>query len=44
MNPGHKRLPTRFYRLDIGREPVREWLKKLDPEDRKIIGEEGGGA
>jgi phage-related protein len=40
MNPGLKRLPARFYRLDSGREPVREWLKELDPEDRKIIGED----
>lgn len=40
MNPGLKRLPARFYRSDRGREPVREWLKKLDPSDRKIIGED----
>jgi len=40
MNPGLKRLPARFYRLHSGREPVREWLKKLDPEDRKIVGED----
>jgi phage-related protein len=40
MNPGLKRLPARFYRSDSGREPVREWLRKLDAEDRKIIGED----
>jgi phage-related protein len=40
MNPGLKRLPARFYRLDGGREPVREWLKKLGPDDRRIIGED----
>jgi len=40
MNPGLKRLPARFYRSDSGREPVREWLKALEPEDRKIIGED----
>jgi phage-related protein len=40
VNPGLKRLPARFYRLDSGREPVREWLKQLDSEDRKIIGED----
>ena len=40
MNPGLKRLPARFYRLDLGREPVREWLKGLDPKDRKAIGED----
>ena len=39
MNP-LKRLPARFYRSDAGREPVREWLKGLDLEDRKAIGED----
>jgi phage-related protein len=38
MDPGLKRLPARFYRSNSGREPVREWLKNLDVEDRKIIG------
>ncbi len=38
MDPVVKRLPARFYRSNSGREPVREWLKKLDVEDRKIIG------
>jgi phage-related protein len=33
-----KRLPAAFYALAAGREPVREWLKGLDPEDRKVIG------
>lgn len=40
MNPGFKRLPARFYRLDSGKEPVREWLKELEPEARKAIGED----
>src|SRR5882724_3706403 len=40
MKPGFKRLPARFYRSDSGREPVREWLKDLDLEDRKVIGED----
>jgi hypothetical protein len=35
-----KRLPAAFYALQSGREPVRDWLKELDPEDRKIIGED----
>jgi phage-related protein len=35
-----KRLPARFYRTDSGREPVREWLRSLDAEDRRIIGED----
>jgi len=40
MTPGLKRLPARFYRSDSGREPVREWLKGLEPADRKAIGED----
>jgi phage-related protein len=40
MNPGLKRLPAHFYRSDSGREPVREWLKGLEAEDRKVIGED----
>ena len=29
-----------FFRSDSGREPVRDWLKSLDKEDRKKIGED----
>lgn len=29
-----------FYRSDSGTEPVREWLKDLSRDDRKIIGED----
>jgi phage-related protein len=35
-----KRLPSHFYSSESGREPVREWLKSLEIEDRKIIGED----
>jgi phage-related protein len=35
-----KRLPAAFYALPSGREPVREWLKNLDRDDRKIVGED----
>jgi len=35
-----KRLPARFYCTSTGREPVREWLKELPFEDRKIVGED----
>ena len=35
-----KRLPAFFYALPSGREPVREWLKGLPVEDRKIVGED----
>jgi hypothetical protein len=40
MNQRLKRLPAYFYRLGSGREPVREWLKELESEDRKTIGED----
>ena len=33
-----RRLPVFFYRTEAGREPVREWLQELDPQDRKAIG------
>ena len=35
-----KQLPAFFYALPSGREPVREWLKGLSAEDRKIVGED----
>ena len=35
-----KRLPAFFYALSSGREPVREWLKALPADDRKIVGED----
>jgi phage-related protein len=35
-----KRLPAVFYALPTGREPVREWLRSLDRDDRKIVGED----
>lgn len=40
MTAGLKRLPAHFYRLDSGREPVREWLRALDAVDRRIVGED----
>lgn len=33
-------LQVVFFRTDSGRQPVREWLKDLDTDDRKIIGED----
>lgn len=35
-----KRVPAIFYRTEAGGEPVREWIKRLSPEDRKRIGED----
>jgi phage-related protein len=31
-------VPVRFYRSATGREPVLEWLRGLDREDRRAIG------
>lgn len=33
-----KRINVLFYQSPIGKEPVREWLKSLNIEDKKIIG------
>jgi phage-related protein len=33
-------LSVNFYRSDSGKEPVRNWLKSLSREDKKIIGED----
>lgn len=33
-------LSVCFFRTDAGSEPVREWLKGLSAQDRKIIGED----
>jgi len=32
--------PVVFFRFDSGREPVREWLKDLNRDSRKAIGED----
>lgn len=39
MNDG-KRLPARFFALESGRMPVRDWLLDLPEEERKIIGDD----
>jgi phage-related protein len=33
-----KRITVVFFKSDSGTEPVREWLKDLDREDKKIVG------
>jgi len=33
-----KRLPAAFYRSANGAEPVRDWLKELPGEDRRVLG------
>jgi len=39
MITGHP-LSVVFYKTDSGNEPVREWLRDLPREERKIIGED----
>ena len=38
FNPFKDARPVRFYRSEIGREPVRDWLRRLPRSDRKVIG------
>jgi phage-related protein len=33
-----KIIPVCFYQTDAGNEPVRNWLKDLDKDDRVVIG------
>jgi len=33
-------LDVRFFKTAAGNEPVREWLKAMNPVDRRIIGED----
>jgi phage-related protein len=35
-----KRIPALFYRTETGNEPVRQWLKAMAREDRRLIGED----
>lgn len=34
------RLQVIFFRTEMGNEPVREWLKSLPRDDKKVIGED----
>jgi phage-related protein len=35
-----KRIEARFFKTLGGSEPVRDWLKSLDKEDRRLIGDD----
>jgi hypothetical protein len=37
---GVKRIEARFYRTAAGNEPVRDWLRGLDKDDKRTIGED----
>jgi phage-related protein len=38
MHDQLKKLPAAFYQLPNGSEPVRDWLKSLPADDRKVVG------
>lgn len=38
MTDDEKRLPAAFYRTAAGTEPVREWLRGLSNDDRRLLG------
>lgn len=38
MDP--EKIALVFFRNNVGTEPVRDWLKELDPEDRHAIGKD----
>ena len=38
MADNQKRIPALFYQSDSGKQPVRDWLMKLEVSDRKTIG------
>jgi phage-related protein len=38
-SPPHP-LPVAFFATGSGAEPVREWLKSLPPDERRLIGED----
>ena len=33
-----KKIPAKFFQTHSGKEPVREWIRSLRAEDRKIVG------
>lgn len=35
-----KKIEASFYKLDSGKEPVKEWLIDLDREDRRTLGKD----
>ena len=38
--PMDRPFPVVFFRLDSGREPVREWLRDMSRDNRKTLGED----
>jgi len=40
VQSSHQQLRVVFYRSAGGREPVREWLRSLNRESKKVLGED----
>jgi len=41
VSPLHlKKVPAIFFKTEAGNEPVRDWLKQLNSDDRRLIGED----
>lgn len=40
MSEPARKTPLIFYRTSAGAEPVREWLRELEPTDRNVIGQD----
>ena len=38
--PSDRPIPVSFFRLDSGREPVRDWLRAMDQAAKRSIGED----
>lgn len=38
MMKAQTNIPVRFYKTELGNEPVKDWLRTLDKADRLIIG------
>ena len=38
--PPHEPIPVVFFKSDSDKQPVREWLRDLDKDSRKVIGED----
>lgn len=40
MEPEDKKISAVFYKSDSGNEPVKDWLRSLPKEERRVIGED----
>jgi len=38
--PSDRPIPVSFFRLDSGREPFRDWLRSMDKDAKRSIGED----